>query len=99
MTWNWYLTIAATRQFMELAGLTGELEATNPAFVAAENALGELSLTARQADTPPTQSGAEIYRGWTNIRGRRERIECTVMPRERSEGSLPQLVRVRLKRS
>lgn len=36
MTWRWYLTIAAVRQYMELAGLTGELEDDNPDFLRAQ---------------------------------------------------------------
>lgn len=97
MKWRWYLTIAAVRQYMELAGLRGELEDTNPDFVAAQNALGELSLTARPARTAETRSGAVIYRGKVTIGGKRRRIECTVMPVPREEGSLPQLLRVTLK--
>lgn len=97
MTWRWYITIAAVRQYMELAGLRGELEETNPDFVAAQNALGELSLTAKPARTAETKSGAVIYRGKVTIAGKRRRIECTVMPIPRTEGNLPQLLRVTAK--
>jgi len=94
MTWKWYLTIAAVRQYMDLADLLGPLEDTNPDFVAAQNALGELSLTAKPARTAETKSGAVIYRGKVTIDGKRRRIECTVMPIPRVEGKLPQLLRV-----
>lgn len=97
MTWRWYISIAAIKQYMSLAGLSGELEDTNPHFVAAQNALGELSLTARPAQTAETKSGAVIYRGKVTIHGKRRRVECTVMPVPRTEGSLPQLLRVTLK--
>jgi hypothetical protein len=97
MTWRWYLTIAAVRQYMELAGLRGELEESNPDFVAAQNALGELSLTAKPARSAETKSGAVIYRGKVTIAGKRRRIECTVMPIPRTEGALPQLLRVTAK--
>lgn len=97
MTWNWYLTIAAVRQYMELTGRAGELEDSNPAFVAAQNELGELSLTAKPARTAETKSGAVIYRGKVTIAGKRRRVECTVMPIPRQEGTLPQLLRVTLK--
>lgn len=97
MTWHWYITIAAVRQYMQLAGLAGDLEDTNPDFVVAQNALGELSLTAKPARTAETESGAVIYRGKVTIRGKRRRIECTVMPIPRVEGKLPQLLRVTLK--
>jgi len=95
--WRWYLTIAAVRQYMVLAGLSGELEDDNPDFLAAQNALGELSLTAKPARTAETESGAVIYRGKVTIAGKRRRIECTVMPIPRTEGKLPQLLRVTLK--
>lgn len=95
--WKWYLSIAAVRQYMEIAGLKGECELENPDFDAAQNALGELSLTATPANTPPTQSGAIIYRCWVQLRGQRTRLELTVAPAARAEGALPQLIRVRLK--
>ena len=78
-------------------GLHGPLEAANPDFVAAQNALGELSLTAKPARTAETKSGAVIYRGKVTIDGKRRRIECTVMPIPRVEGKRPQLLRVTLK--
>lgn len=97
MTWRWYLTIAAVRQYMDLTGRRGELEDSNPDFVAAQNELGALSLTARPAATAETKSGAVIYRGKVTIAGKRRRVECTVNPIPRVEGSLPQLLRVTLK--
>ncbi len=97
MTWRWYLTIAAVRQYMELASLHGALENCNPDFVLAQDALGDLSLTAKLARTPPTKSGASLYRGKVTIAGKRRRIELTVMPAGREEGDKPQLVRVNLK--
>ncbi|MGH9339716.1 MAG: hypothetical protein ACRD1R_09065 [Acidobacteriota bacterium] len=97
MKWRWYISISAVEQYMEIAGLRGELEDTNPDFILAQNALGELSLTAKPAPTAQTRSGAEIYRGKVTIRGQRRRIECTVNPYPRVEGDLPQLLRVRLK--
>ncbi len=95
--WKWYLSIAAVRQYMDIAGLRGELETDNPDFVAAQNTLGQLSLTATPADTPPTRSGGVIYRCWVEMKSGRKRIELTVTPSPRDEGSLPQLVRVTLK--
>jgi len=97
MTWRWYITIAAVRQYMDLAGLRGELEDSNPDFVAAQKALGDLSLTAKPVIGKDTKSGATIYRGKVTIAGKRRRIECTVMPVPRIEGALPQLLRVTLK--
>ena len=94
MKWQWYITIAAIRQYMDILGETGPLEADNPAFNAAEEALGDLSLTARLT-TARTNSGAEIYRSGT-VRlddRRRGRFECYVMPSQQS-GDLPQLVRI-----
>ena len=97
MTWNWYITIAAVRQYMDLAGLAGELEEDNPDFLRAQEALGELSLAAKYVIGKDTESGAAIYRGKVTIGGKRRRIECTVMPVPRKEGSLPQLLRITLK--
>ncbi len=99
MTWKWYITIAAVREWMTLTGRRGELEDDNPDFVAAQNELGDLSLTARLAvDASERQrNGAQIYRGRVMVKGKSKRAECTVMPPLRSEGPLPQLVRVTLK--
>jgi hypothetical protein len=97
MDWKWYLTVAAVRQYMTLAGLRGELEDDNPDFLKAQEALGELSLTAKPVIGKDAQSGAVYYRGKVTIHGKRRRIECTVMPIPRVEGSLPQLLRVTLK--
>lgn len=97
MTGNWYITIAAVRQYMEIAGLSGELETDNPAFAQAEADLIELSYTAKLVESARSDSGALTYRGKVTINGRRMRVECTVMPAERDEGALPQLLRVRLK--
>lgn len=97
MTWRWYITIESVRQYMLLAGLSGPLEDSNPDFVAAQNTLGELSLTATPAQTAETRSGAVIYRGKVTIAGKRRRVECTVMPMPRTEGKLPQLLRVTMK--
>ena len=97
--WKWYITIAAVREWMALTGRSGELEDDNPDFVAAQNELGDLSLTARLAvDASERQrNGASIYRGRVTVRGKKRRAECTVMPPLRSEGPLPQLVRVTFK--
>lgn len=95
--WKWYLTIASIKQFMALTGRSGECEDDNPDFVAAQHELGEISLTATPADTPPTSSGGIIYRPNVLIAGRKTRLELTVVPAGRAEGDLPQLVRVRLK--
>jgi hypothetical protein len=97
--WKWYITIAAVRQWMTLTGRGGELEEDNPEFIAAQNELGDLSLTARLAvDASEKQkNGGSIYRGKVTVKGKRVRAECTVMPPLRSEGPLPQLVRVTIK--
>ena len=94
---NWYLSIAAVRDYMSICGLSGPLEETNVDFLKAIGDLTQLSLSARLADTAKTQSGASIYRGKVTIRGLRQRIECPVQDAVREEGELPQLVRVRLK--
>ena len=96
MTWRWYLTIVAVRQWMAATDRSGDLESDNPDFIAAQAELGKLSLTARLAvDASDRQrDGASIYRGRVRVRGRNVRAECTVMPPLRPEGPLPQLVRV-----
>lgn len=96
MKWKWYLTIAAVRQWMALTGRKGELEEDNPDFLAAQSELGELSLTAKLAidASERERNGSLIYRGKVTVRGKRWRVECTVMPPLRAEGPLPQLVRV-----
>jgi hypothetical protein len=100
MTWKWYITVAAVGQWMRITGRRGELEDTNPDFVDAQNELGEFSLTAKLASTPPSRSGALTYRCYWAGRtkhGKRRRVECQVMPAGRVDGDLPQLVRVKLK--
>lgn len=99
MTWRWYLSIAAVRQYMELAGLRGELEEDNPDFVRAQDDLGTHSLTARPVPGKDTASGAIIYRTGRVVlpNGRKCRLEFTVMPIPRKEGALPQLLRVTAK--
>lgn len=97
--WRWYISIAAIRQYMTLADLGGELEEDNPDFVRAQNDLGEYSLTARPVEGKNTASGAVIYRTGklTLPNGRKTRLEFTVMPIPRTEGRLPQLLRVTAK--
>lgn len=97
MDWKWYLSIAAIKQYMEIVGLNGPCEDSNPDFIGAERELGQLSITTQPANTPPTASGGIIYRPNVWIHGKKTRLELTVMPAGREEGSLPQLVRVRLK--
>lgn len=97
MKWRWYISIAAIREWMRLAGLSGPLEDTNPDFVAAQDTLGDLSLTARLSRAPPNEHGAMTYRGKVTLGGRRRRVECYVQHANRTEGALPQLVWVRLK--
>jgi hypothetical protein len=97
--WKWYLTVQAVKEWMRLTGRRGELEETNPEFMAAQDELGAMSMTFRLAETASGRetSGASIYRGRIMVRGKSKRAECTVMPAVRTEGSLPQLVRVTLK--
>lgn len=97
--WKWYITFAAVQQWMKLTGRHGELDDDNHDFVAAQNELGDLSLTAKLSEvaSEKQQSGASIYRGKVTVMGKRVRAECTVMPPIRSEGPLPQLVRVTIK--
>jgi hypothetical protein len=95
--WRWYLSVAAVQQWMALTGRSGPAEASNPDFAAAQDELGDLSLTASLARTPEKSSGALTYRGKVTLAGRRRRVELTVIPYPRDEGRLPQLVRVSLK--
>lgn len=97
--WNWYITVQAVREWMALTGRKGELEDNNPEFVAAQNELGEMSLTFRLSEsaTAKQKPGCEIYRGRIKVKGKSKRAECTVMTTKRGEGELPQLVRVNLK--
>jgi len=100
MTWRWYLTVAAVRQYMMLAGLRGELEEGNPDFMRAQADLGQHTLTARPVEGKDTASGAILYRTVGKVvlpNGRKTRLEFTVMPIPRREGTLPQLLRVTAK--
>lgn len=99
--WRWYLTIAAVREWMTLTGRNGPLENNNPAFLAAQSELGELSLTARLSEAATARRkfdrGDAVYRGSATVKGKRRRVECIVMPPQVFEGPLPALVRVTLK--
>jgi hypothetical protein len=94
--WKWYITVQAVKEWMRLTARKGELEDDNPEFLAAQDELGTMSMTFRLAQTASGRetSGASIYRGRIMVRGKSKRAECTVMPPGRTEGSLPQLVRV-----
>lgn len=99
MLWRWYITIAAVRQWMNIAGLSGELEDTNPQFLAAQERLRQLSLEAR-AVGKTLHTGAEVYRSAGQVETRpgwKVRLQYLVMPAPRAEGALPQLVSVRTK--
>lgn len=99
-TWRWYLTIAAVRDYMQIARLSGPLEEDNSDFLRAQEDLGRASLTARLVEGKETASGAQIYRlnvQLPKVSRRILRLEFTVAPAPRTEGSLPQLVRVTAK--
>lgn len=94
-TWKWYITISAVRQYMEIAGLRGELEDTNLDFLAAQEALGRWSREARLVRGKDVH-GALVYRtGKIKLTGRTTRLQFLVQPIPRVEGALPQLVSVR----
>jgi hypothetical protein len=97
--WKWYITVAAIRQWMALTHRSGDLEMSNPAFEAAQNELGELSLVATLAveATERQRTGGSVYRGRIMVAGKSRRVEGIVMPPIRAEGPLPQLVRVTAK--
>ena len=103
-TWPWYMTVAALREFMRLAGYAGGPEDDNPYFDRAEAELGALCAGATHIPGHTTRSGAEIYRSaWSRIGPGvrvRVRLEFTVQhapPGARADGEKPQLVRVRVK--
>ena len=97
----WYVTIAALREYMAMAGYRGELEDDNPDFRAAERELLDLISSDRVRDTGRrSDSGAETWRTGRIRLARLPRsviLELTVMPGPRAEGPLPQLLRVRRK--
>ena len=95
--WNWYLSIAACREYMRIVGLCGECELENPHFARAQAELGELSRTARIVESCRQKDGTLTYRAHVKVNGRSQRIELAVVPFPREEGKLPQLVRVRRK--
>lgn len=99
--WPWYMTVAAVREFMAIAGIEDDDDGAGagggPAWGRAERELGALCAQARLADvkTPPA-SGAEVYRtGRVLVGGRKTKLEFYVQPAPRQEGDKPQLVRVR----
>lgn len=49
--WRWYLTVRAVGEWMAITGRSGPLEASNPAYLAAEAELGEFSRHATPAAT------------------------------------------------
>lgn len=95
--WQWYLSAAATREWLRITGRSDDDGGDN--WQAAEHELGQLSLTARRNDaaTAKQHSGTQVLIGTVQTPLGRVRVECYVRPAARAEGNLPQLVRVRRK--
>jgi hypothetical protein len=94
--WPWYMTIAAMRQYMRIAGYGGSAEETNPNFTAAERELGA-HCAAAHLTSQKTASGVQIYRtGRVTVgrSGRKTRLQFSVAPAPRAEGGKPQLVSI-----
>lgn len=96
MLGRWYLSAAALREFMRIAGIVDD--DGGPEWGRAEVLLGAHCQAARDTGRT-TESGAQIWRtGKVKLGGRSGvRLELYVMTGARTEGSLPQLVRVRAK--
>lgn len=94
-TWKWYMSAAAMRQFMSIAGYTDD--DGGPQWGAAEQELGAICESARLTEQT-SRSGATIWRtGRVHVgpSRRKVRLELTVSNADRHEGDLPQLIRVR----
>ncbi len=87
---RWYLSAAAVKQFMEIAGL--KPEADGPAFFRAEAALDQIC---EGAVLKKDEGHRAIYKVKAILSGRVERLELYVSRQRRVEGPLDQLVRVR----
>lgn len=89
---QWYITVAAVREFQEILGLPEDND--GPGFDGAAKQLDEIC---RQAKLAKDEGHRQIYRVKALIRGKVARLELTVATGQRPEGPLPQLVRVRRK--
>ena len=93
---HWYITVKAVHDFQRIVGLPQADD--GPLFDRAAKELGELCEAAElKKDIGPGQT-SQIWQVKMTLRGRVERLELYVRPAPRSEGDMPQLVRVRHKR-
>lgn len=90
---KWFYTPTAIRQWLKITGRTNDADGVN--WHAAQQELCLMSNMAQVVDL--RQSGAELYRCKWTVNERRRRVEMTVSFAKRSEGPLPQLVRVRVR--
>lgn len=89
---RWYITVAAVHDFQRILGLAEEPE--GPLFDRVAKQLDRITDDARLAKD---EGHRQLWLVKATLRGKRERLELTVVPGPRAEGPLPQLVRVRLK--
>jgi hypothetical protein len=91
MEHKWYYTAKAVRQWLRITGREDDDGGSN--WGDAEQELCAMSHEAAVVDLAP--SGAEVYRTKATVRGKRKRVEMTVVTEPRPEGPLPQLVSIR----
>lgn len=92
---RWYISAAAVKQFMAIAGYIGSPD--GPIFDRAAIELEDACSQARLAkDIGPGQA-SQLWRVKWTVRGKRTRLEFVVSVEQRPEGPLPQLIAVRNK--
>jgi hypothetical protein len=92
---RWYVSAAAVKQYMAVAGYPAEDD--GEWFDRAERELADLADESRLAkDVGPGQRSQQ-WRVKATIKGRRTRLELVVAVEQRAEGDLPQLIAVRNK--
>jgi hypothetical protein len=93
--YRWYFTATATREYLALAGLQND--DGGPNWLRAERELGEHTRSAREASHNDTGLIFRTGRVRVGDRTKNVRLEFTVRHTPRTEGDLPQLVRVKEK--
>jgi hypothetical protein len=93
----WYISAAATREYLAIANLKDD--DGGPNWDRATRELAEHAAVAREVSRDRDRAEYRTGRVKIGIRTKAERLEFTILLTPRPEGPMPQLVRVRIKGS
>lgn len=92
---RWYLSAAAVRSYLQLAGL--EDDDGGPQWAQAERELAAHCDAAHLVREEPARQRQDWRTGRVQVGGRPQRLDLIVSTARRPEGPLPQLISVRAK--